>query len=116
MSAEQLSLFDSIPKDPKRSAEAERPNKPQDAGADRPAELAYPPVRTFPLAFGRALADEDALRFVREVHKVRLPAGRWRSVPKWTDLKKREGDRILADEGERAFEDLHRSAGGKDAR
>ena len=82
MSTEQLSLFHSIPKDPRRPAEAERAKEPQDAGAHPPAELANPPVRTFPIACGRALADEDAMAFVREAHRIRLPAGRWRSIPR----------------------------------
>jgi len=82
-----------------------------------PPALPTPEVRprTFPLAFGRALGDEDALAFVRNVHKVRLPK-RWSSFPAWTELEKAERDRILEEEGETAFEDLRETTGDPDSR
>ncbi len=73
-------------------------------------------TRAFPLAFGRAIADEDAMALVRQVHKVRLPAGKWASVPKWSELKKREVERIRAEEGERAYADLRKTTSDRKLR
>lgn len=71
---------------------------------------------TFPLAFGHARADTEVLDFLRHVHKVRLPARKWSTLPSWFDLCDRERDRILAEEGDRAFEDLRKTTGDPEAR
>ena len=73
-------------------------------------------ARTFPLAFGRAIADEDAMALVRQAHKVRLPAGKWASVPKWSELKKREIERVRTEEGDLAYVDLRKTTGDRKAR
>lgn len=71
---------------------------------------------TFPLAFGLTVADEKVLEMVRHVHKVRLPAKKWSTLPSWSELCDRERDRLLTEEGERAFEDLRKTTGNANAR
>ena len=70
--------------------------------------------RTFPLAFGRALGDENVLDFVRHVHRVRLPR-KWSTIPRWEQLKDEEVRRILEEEGESAFENHRETTGDPDA-
>lgn len=135
MGNEQLSLFDGVDRAPSRSeavrpesvprgsrptrAQAEQPRKNGDVSSPfaEPADCSEAAeARTFPLAFGKTIADDAVMDLVRQAHKVRLPGGRWSSMPSWSELKAREIERIRMEEGERAFEDLRKATGDRKAR
>lgn len=67
------------------------------------------------LAFGPAVVSSNAMELVSSAHKVRLPS-RWSNLPRWDDLAKAEVDRLLAEEGDRAFESLKETTGDPDER
>jgi hypothetical protein len=83
----------------------------QHLDGDASSLVPKPVTRTFPLAFGRAIADRSTLDILRQVHEIRLPKN-WSALKDWKAQKEQEIQRILEDEGETAFLDLR--AGTKD--
>ena len=61
--------------------------------------------KTFPVAFGTALADADAVAFVQQSHHLRLPRS-WAKIRKWEDLKQEHINEILETQSADAFQDF----------
>jgi len=74
------------------------------------------PGRPLPWPPGGAVFDPKSAWIARGLGKIRLPARRWSSIPRLEELKREEVRRIQDEEGDRAFEDLKRTTGDKNAR
>ena len=97
------------------------PPRPKQGGETKAETGTFPaPVaamkKTFPLAFGRTVMDSSSLEFLRQLHKVRLPATRWASLPSWDELQEEEVRRLREEEGEAAFQDFRRKTGDPEER
>lgn len=71
---------------------------------------------TFPLAFGLTTVDANVQAFVSNLHEIRFPVKKWRTLPKWEDLVFEEIQRIKNEEGEDAFADLRQTTRSPGAR
>lgn len=75
------------------------------------------PVKTiFPMFLsGTARMDRQVAEMLSHAHHVKLPT-RWSTIRRWEDIEKQEILDILAEEGDRAFEDLRSLTSNPDAR
>lgn len=77
---------------------------------DRLKEQAGPP-RTFPLALpSYARMSNEAEEIIKHVHRVRLPS-KWSTLPRWEQLVQDYIEDLLANEGERAFQNIRGTTG-----
>jgi hypothetical protein len=72
-------------------------------------------ISTFPVAFGRAPVDRDALSIIQKSHKLSFPR-QWSKIPRWKNLASDELDRILQEHGQSAFDDLKKATKDPKAR
>lgn len=77
-----------------------------------------PPERKplFPVAFGSAVGDAQALELLDHLRIVRPLAKRWSSLKSWPALVEAEIQRLREEEGEAAFEDLRATTRDAQAR
>ena len=61
-------------------------------------------LRVFPVAFGAARADRDALALVQHAHRLRLPRS-WSKLKRWKDIVQEEVDALFEEAGPDAFKD-----------
>lgn len=74
------------------------------------------PAQGFPIAFALTTVDANVQAFVANLHSVRFPIKKWKTLPKWEDLVSEEIQRIKDEEGDAAFEDLRETTGDPGAR
>jgi transcriptional regulator with XRE-family HTH domain len=65
--------------------------------------------------FGPAMVSSEALEVVQNSHRVRLPS-RLSNTPRLEDLVEREVEKLLEEEGDRAFTDLKKETGDPEER
>jgi hypothetical protein len=71
--------------------------------------------KRFPLAFGRAPVDRDALSIIQKSHRLTFPR-QWSKIPRWKDLTSDEVAHILNEHGQAAFRDLKKETKDPKAR
>ena len=94
-------------------------NPPAQAAAVIAEQTAAPvagPPRTFPLALpSYARMSNEAEEIIKHVHRVRLPS-KWSTLPRWEQLVQDYIEDLLANEGERAFENIRGTTGDPEER
>lgn len=94
-------------------------NPPAQAAAVIAEQTAAPvagPPRTFPLALpSYARMSNEAEEILKHVHRVRLPS-KWSTLPRWEQLVHDYIEDLLANEGERAFENIRGTTGDPEER
>ena len=92
-------------------------NPPAQAAAVIAEQTAAPvagPPRTFPLALpSYARMSNEAEEILKHVHRVRLPS-KWSTLPRWEQLVQDYIEELLANEGERAFQNIRGTTGDEE--
>lgn len=86
------------------------------SGEEAPAAPVSGPPRTFPLALpSYARMSNEAEEILKHVHRVRLPS-KWSTLPRWEQLVHDYIEDLVANEGERAFENIRGTTGDPEER